>query len=112
VVRELEELIAEGRSRLIGAIRQELLSGIKAQQQFEKLRLHLAAFQDEVSNASDHEAAAKASNDCRAQGIIVSAIDILICAIALDRGWSIFSTDPDFQNYAKVLPVTLHSVRR
>ena len=111
-VAELEELIAEGRVRITGAIRQELLSGIKLHQQFERLRAFLAAYTDEPVATADYEAAAKAGNDCRGKGIVVSPIDILICAIATDRGWSIYSTDPDFANYAKVLPMRLHSARR
>ncbi len=42
--RELVELISEGRVLMIGAIRQELLSGIRATAQFEKLRDSLRAF--------------------------------------------------------------------
>lgn len=40
----LSDLIRQGRAVLIGAIRQELLSGIKLPAQFEALRLSLAAF--------------------------------------------------------------------
>jgi len=38
--------------------------------------------------------------------------DILICAIAIARDWSIFSTDPDFKSYAKILPLKLHTPRK
>jgi len=109
--RELAELISEGRVVLLGPVRQELLSGIKAQDQFEKLRLTLRAFPDEPIHASDHESAAKACNDCRAKGIAVSSVDILICAVALSRRWSILTTDPDFKTYSEVLPLNLHSSR-
>jgi len=47
IVAELSELVREGRARLIGLVRQELLSGIKTTEQFEKLRLHLRSFPDE-----------------------------------------------------------------
>ena len=40
----LQDLIANGRVIMIGAIRQEILSGIKHQKQFEKLRDNLRAF--------------------------------------------------------------------
>ena len=111
LVTELGEVIQDGRARVIGVVRQELLSGIKAQDQFEKLRLTLRAFPDEPIHASDHESAAKACNDCRAKGIAVSSVDILICAVALSRRWSILTTDPDFKTYSKVLPLNLHSSR-
>jgi predicted nucleic acid-binding protein len=112
LVAELSELIREGRARMIGLVRQELLSGIKATEQYEKLRLHLRSFPDEVVDTSDHEEAAKAGNRCRAKGVVVSIVDILLCAVANKRLWTIFTTDPDFSNYAKVLPLRIHAPRR
>ena len=111
-VDELAEIIRDGLARVIGPVRQELLSGIKSPSQYEKLRLALRAFPDEAIDTSDFEAAAKAGNKCRSKGIVVSMVDILICAVALARGWSIFTLDPDFNNYAQVLPLKLHSPRR
>lgn len=110
LVRELTELINDGRATIIGLIRQELLSGIKSPAQFDKLRNTLAAFLDEPVDTMDYEAAAKAGNDCRAKGIAVSVVDMLICAVAHRRGMSIFTTDPDFEKYARILPLKLHSV--
>ena len=112
LVAELSELIREGRVRMIGLVRQELLSGIKATEQYEKLRLHLRSFPDEVVDTSDYEEAAKAGNRCRAKGVVVSIVDILLCAVANKRLWTIFTTDPDFSNYAKVLPLRIHPPRR
>lgn len=112
LVAELSELIREGRARMIGLVRQELLSGIKATEQYEKLRLHLRSFPDEVVDTSDYEEAAKAGNRCRAKGVVVSIVDILLCAVASKRLWTIFTTDPDFSNYAKVLPLGIHAPRR
>ena len=112
LVAELSELIREGRARMIGLVRQELLSGIKAPEQHEKLRLHLRSFPDEVVDTSDYEEGAKAGNRCRAKGVVVSIVDILLCAVANKRLWTIFTTDPDFSNYAKVLPLRIHAPRR
>jgi len=112
LVAELSELIREGRARMIGLVRQELLSGIKATEQYEKLRLHLRSFPDEVVDTSDYEEAAKAGNRCRAKGVVVSIVDILLCAVANKRLWTIFTTDPDFSNYAKVLPLRIHALRK
>jgi len=112
LVAELSELIREGRARMIGLVRQELLSGIKATEQYEKLRLHLRSFPDEVVDTSDYEEAAKVGNRCRAKGVVVSIVDILLCAVANKRLWTIFTTDPDFSNYAKVLPLRIHAPRR
>jgi len=112
VVAELTNLIQEGRARIIGLIRQELLSGLKTAAHYEKLRADLRPFPDEPVATVDYEAAAKAGNDCRAKGVAVSVPDMLICAIALARDYTIFTSDPDFQNYAKVLPLKLHFPRK
>ena len=44
IVDELADLTREGRVRVIGLVRQELLSGIRSAAQYEKLRLALRAF--------------------------------------------------------------------
>jgi len=111
VVTELSELAKEGRVRIIGPVRQELLSGIKTEAQYEKLRVALQVFPDEPLLTQDYESAAKASNDCRTKGVVVSAVDVLICATALARDWNIYTTDPNFRNYAKILPIRLHKPR-
>jgi hypothetical protein len=111
IVDELADLTREGRVRVIGLVRQELLSGIRTAAQYEKLRLALRAFPDVPIETKDYEAAARASNDCRAVGIVASVVDALICQVALGRKWNIFTTDPDFKAYARVLPIKLHAVR-
>jgi predicted nucleic acid-binding protein len=112
LVAELSELIREGRARMIGLVRQELLSGIRATEQYDKLRVRLRSFPDEVVDTSDYEDAAKGGNNCRAKGVVVSIVDILLCAVAIKREWAIFTTDPDFSNYARVLPLRIHAARR
>lgn len=111
-VAELGELIREGRAAIIGLIRQELLSGVKTNEQYEKLRLHLRSFPDEAVDTADYEEAAKFSNQCRAKGVAVFVVDMLICAVAITRSWIIFTTDPDFTMYRKVVPVQLHRPRK
>lgn len=112
IVAELTDLIREGRARIIGLVRQELLSGIKNSSQYEKLRNILRTFPDETLETADYEAAAEAGNKCRGKGVAVTAPDMLICAAAQARDWAIFSTDPDFQKCARVLALKLHSARR
>lgn len=112
LVAELSELVREGRARVIGLVRQELLSGIRATEHYEQLKLHLRSFPDEVVDTSDYEEAAKAGNRCRAKGVVVSIVDILLCVVSIKRQWAIFTTDPDFSNYAKVLPLRIHAPRR
>lgn len=112
IVGELTHLIREGRARIMGLVRQELLSGIKNSSQYDKLRNILRTFPDESLDTADYEAAADAGNRCRAKGVAATAAAMLICAAAQSRDWSVFSTDPDFQKYAKVLGIKLQSPRR
>jgi predicted nucleic acid-binding protein len=106
----LRDLIEDGRSQLVGPVRQELLSGIREEASFKKLRDHLRAFEDAPLEVNDYEEAARLNNQCRAQGVAGSAIDFLICATALRRNWQIFTTDRDFSRYATVLPLKLYDV--
>ncbi len=105
----LAELIREGRAQLVGPVRQELLSGIREEAQFRKIRDYLRAFREPSLEAEDYEDAARMSNQCRGRSIAGSPVDFLICAASHRRGWAILTTDRDFQNYASVLPLRLHS---
>ena len=69
IVKKLRDLITDGRVVLIGAVRQEILSGIKHQEQFEKLSDNLQAFPDLLLNTEDYELAADYFNMCRRHGI-------------------------------------------
>jgi predicted nucleic acid-binding protein len=104
----LAELIREGRAQIVGVIRQELLSGIREAEKFEKLRDYLRAFDEPLLEIADYEAAADAHNRCRSRGIAGSAIDFLICAVVLRREWQVFTADSDFEAYSKVLAVRLY----
>jgi predicted nucleic acid-binding protein len=110
VVQVLLELISNGRAQLPGPVRQELLSGIRDPAQFQRIRLRLRAFEDVPLNTEDYEKAGECSNLCRSHGIAKAPIDMLLCAIALRRGWEIFSLDKDFERYAEVLDLKLHPV--
>jgi predicted nucleic acid-binding protein len=107
----LRELIREGRAQLVGPVRQELLSGIRQESSYRKLRDHLRAFDEPNLEIADYEEAASINNQCRARGVAGSAIDFLICAAASRRDWQIFTTDKDFTRYAAVASLKLYEVR-
>ena len=111
VVQELAELVREGRVVIIGPIRQELLSGLKGAQQFKILSEHLRAFPDLELETADFEEAARSFNRCRSKGIQGSNTDFLMCAVASRRDLSIFTTDGDFPEFLRVLPIKLHKPR-
>ena len=105
---ELASLVQDGRVAMIGAVRQEILSGIKERAQFDRLREHLSAFPDMEITTGDYEEAASFFNRCRAKGIHASNTDFLICAVAVRNELAIFTSDQDFTKFAKILPIVLH----
>jgi predicted nucleic acid-binding protein len=104
----LEELVREGRAQLLGVVRQELLSGIRYPEQFDRLREHLHAFPDVALDREDYERAAEMNNTCRRQGVSGSDIDFLICSVGVSRGWAIQTSDRDFERYGGHLALTLY----
>ena len=104
----LRGLIRDGRAQMMGAIRQELLSGLREAERFEKMRAYLRAFPEPPLEIDDYEEGARAHNQCRARGVAGSAVDFLVCAVAGRRNWQILTTDRDFERYARVLGVKLY----
>ena len=94
-VQELQHLIQDHRVQMIGPIRQEILSGIRHESQFKKLKKHLESFPDLPILTEDYVNAAEFFNLCRSKGIQGSNTDFLICAIAIRNKFSIFTTDKD-----------------
>ena len=107
IINKLRDLIVDGRVVLLGAVRQEILSGIKYQEQFEKLRKNLQAFPNLKLDIEDYELAADYFNICRLNGVQGANTDFLICASANRRNYEIFTTDRDFINFSQYLPITL-----
>ncbi len=107
VVNQLRELIADGKVVLVGAVRQEVLSGIRNLEQFTRLRDYLRAFPDLQLFSEDYELAAQDYNTCRQHGIQGANTDFLLCAIAHNRNYSILTTDKDFDSFLKYIPIIL-----
>jgi predicted nucleic acid-binding protein len=101
----LKRLIVSYRVTIIGPIRQELLSGIRTQEQYLALRDQLRAFPDLLLATEDYELAAQFFDLCRSRGIQGSNTDFLICAVASERKIPIFTTDRDFERYEAALPI-------
>lgn len=111
VAADLSELIRELRVQMIGPIRQELLSGIKSENQFEKLRSYLSPFPDLPLETADFERAAVFFNVCRRNGVQGSNTDFLICSVAHSHGLEIFTSDNDFLEFREHLPIKIYSPR-
>jgi len=96
----------------MGPIRQEILSGIREEAQFENLERHLRAFPDLEIKTEDHVTAARFFNLCRGKGVQGSNTDFLICAVADRHRLAIFTTDRDFSLFGPHLPIVLHETRK
>jgi predicted nucleic acid-binding protein len=83
---------------------------VREEASFKRLRDQLRAFEQASLDFADYEEAARLNNQGRARGIAGSAIDFLICATALRRGWLVFTTDHDFLRYSTVFLLRLYKV--
>jgi predicted nucleic acid-binding protein len=107
IITQLQELIRNNQVLIFGAIRQEVLSGIKSSEQFNRLRNTLRAYPDIPLTSEDYELAAEYFNTCRLHGIQGSNTDFLICAVAYRHQSQIFTSDQDFQYFKAHIPVNL-----
>lgn len=103
----LAHLLEEDEALLLGAVRQEVLSGIRDAGRFRALRDTLRNLPDYPLTVAHYEVAAESFNACRAHGIRGSDADFLLCAVSVLDRLSIFTTDKDFSGYAKHLPINL-----
>jgi len=107
LTQKLAQLIEQHRVSMLGVTRQEILSGIREEAQFRRIRDYLRDFPNVALESADYEEAAHASNDCRRVGITGSPVDMLICALSVRYKWEIFTTDLDFTHYKRVLKIHL-----
>ena|SRR5713226_7150378 len=104
---ELAELVRESSVLIIGPVRQELLSSIRDESQFNRVRERLESLLDLSIETSAYENAARMSNLCSSRGLANSSVDMLICAVAVAAAVPILTADRDFLMYSKVLPIKL-----
>ncbi len=108
LVASLKNLIKGRAARVIGPIRQEVLSGIRDAERFDYVRSYLRDFDEEDLSGEDFESAARVHNACAARGLAGSSIDFLICAVAASREWQVFTTDRDFEMFRRCVPIRLY----
>lgn len=110
LVDEWRRLIEDGTAVIAGPIRQEILSGIRSCEQFDRVRERLAGFDCPDVLVEDFDQAAIFYNHLRSRGVAGGSVDLLICAIAYRHSLAVFTTDRDFERYAQHLPIRLHSI--
>jgi len=107
VVNDLIKIIRDFDVVIIGPIRQELLSGISDSAKYEELREKMSIFSDHPIYTADYELAARFNNECRKNGIQGSHTDFLICAVAHNNDFTIFTLDNDFSRYSRHVKIKL-----
>jgi hypothetical protein len=111
LVARLTEVIQDGNIVMIGPIRQEILSGIKDESQFETTERLLAPFSGEELGSADYVEAARLFNLCRRHGVQCGPIEMLLFSVAVRKCCMILTNDQgllrcvDVLRKEKVLPV-------
>ena len=103
----LSNLIKSQSVVMLGAIRQEILSGISDLKKYNSLRQNLQIFSDYQVVTSDYERAAEFYNLCRSHGIQGSHTDYLICSVAYINRFPVFTLDGDFMLYRQYIDIGL-----
>ena len=108
---EWRRLVAEGDAVLPAPVRYEILSGLAHETAFERVRGFLRPMAELDFGTADFEEAARCRTACEAAGFATAPIDMFLCALSLRYGAPIFTTDRDFERYARVVPIRLHRPR-
>jgi predicted nucleic acid-binding protein len=111
VVTYLNQLIIQKAGVVVlGIVLQEVLSGLRTEAQFDRLKQTLHAFPVMLADETDHLAAAQIMNLCKSKGITVSVADVLIAAMCIHRQAQLLTQDKDFTYIANHTPLKLIAV--
>lgn len=83
-----------------GIVLQELLSGIRTDDQFERLQAVVQGFPVLTAGRDHHVFAARISNACRLAGVSATTIDCLIAAQTIVARGKLLTLDRDFAGIA------------
>lgn len=111
--RELSRILRERDAFFVpGIVLQELLSGSRDQEVYDRLRAAMVGYPVWFASHADHLAAASISNRCRWNGIAAGHIDCLVAAQTLAADASLFTLDKDFERIAPLCDLRLWRVGR
>jgi predicted nucleic acid-binding protein len=105
---ELRRMIADAEPvALAGVIVTEILQGLK--RDVSRLEHYLSQWEMlEPKGFSTYREAAGIFRAARAKGVVVTTIDVLIAAIALEHGATLFTLDKDFARIANIISLPLY----
>lgn len=107
----LRKLVTEGQPiGLPGIVLQELLSGVRTDAEFERLREVLNPFGVIYAQEEHHLEAARIFNRCRSKGVATTAPDALIAAtVVVERG-RLLTCDWDYSHMARAIGLNVEMV--
>ena len=101
-VKKLNVLLEHGeRIFLVGIVIQEILQGIREQDQFSKVAGALSYFPLLEPARDDYVFAAQLFNSCRSKGVCASTVDYLIAALSIKNECRLLTSDKDFELISK-----------
>lgn len=90
-----------------GIVLQELLSGVRTEAEFERLRDLIEGLPLILATGEHHLCAARIANACRQAGIVVSTVDCLIAAMAIETKSQLLTGDRDFEQISSCCALRL-----
>jgi hypothetical protein len=101
LVQRFRSLVEEDQPLAVpGIVLQELLSGVRTADEFERLEDLMEGFPLILAAREHHVAAARIANACRQAGITASTVDCLIAAMAIKTKSQLLTSDEDFERMA------------
>lgn len=108
VVTRFTSLVEQGLPLVIpGVAFQEILSGVRDQEQFDRLHETLVGFPRILADERDHLEAARLMNLLRRHGITASSFDALIAAMTILRDGALYTLDRDFESFSRFASLRL-----
>lgn len=92
---------------ITGIILLELLRGFVPQPAQERIQADLSAVELREPTRDDYVAAARLANTCRRSGVQLGSVDALIAQVAIAHDLVLLTTDRDFADAARWIPLRL-----
>lgn len=90
---------------ITGMVLLELLRGFLPPRAQDRIMNDLAALELIEPTRDDYVEAARLANTCRQAGVQLGSVDALLAQLAISRHLEMLTTDRDFENAARVVPL-------
>jgi predicted nucleic acid-binding protein len=90
---------------ITGMVLLELLRGFLPPRAQDRIMNDLAALELIEPTRDDYVEAARLANTCRQAGVQLGSVDALLAQLAISRDLEMLTTDRDFENAARVVPL-------